>query len=660
MDSQNIRSIDSGAWAGKAIVLEAPAGQARRAYLGQWLGQAEERGAATWLLDCSRDSGGPWAGLNQLFLSLLPGIETRDPALLVRHDYELCIVLPLLQRSLSVRNPSLTDLSPDAERTRNYAADRAYRIVQGLVDLFAAWHERARPAALSIACDGFERAGAMVRLFFAELLRRRGSQIGLTLLITATPEAEASQARPFASALIGPIIRTDLPADPPVVLPSAELTRQAQALTEQVGQDMIDIEMHLPELIRLWSGSDQPRQAVYYQFTALSIFSTRGLYEDALFYGEPLRETIEREHADNVTLRLSTYLKLYNCYAGLGRSLQALDVSETALALSDNPRDRFVWCYLIAMVHARFLPKRDFEKAELYLDQGIQALAEADIPEHVRLFQTAFNRNGLALIRHLQKRPDQAIELCKSSFEMLNAHLAPHEHRLHRSVLLYNIAQVYDATRQYDQAISYYSAAMQMDPNYSEYYNERGSVYLKLERLAEAERDYRTAIELSPPYQEVWTNLGQCYLLMERMPEAIQAYSRALDLDPQQILPRVGRGQAHQALEQLDEALADYDAALALSPEQPMILANRAAIHYSGGRLSTALADLNQAIAQDPKLPELYQNRATALATLEQGEAALQDLHTYLQLCPDADDRVSVEQQIALLEAGRYDIAEVA
>ena len=189
------------------------------------------------------------------------------------------------------------------------------------------------------------------------------------------------------------------------------------------------------------------------------------------------------------------------------------------------------------MLHARFLPEKDFEKAEEYLERGIRYLDQAHkMPERDRHFLRVFLLNGVAFVRHRQGRPLEAIELCKSGSEHLDRHLNPDQHRLHRSVLLYNTAQVYAALQMHEHAIENFSAAMSMDPNYSEYYNERGNVYLSMGAYKEAVQDYLAAIDLSAPYQEVWTNLGQCYRQMGRLEEAIQAYSRALDLDPGALL----------------------------------------------------------------------------------------------------------------------------
>jgi len=115
------------------------------------------------------------------------------------------------------------------------------------------------------------------------------------------------------------------------------------------------------------------------------------------------------------------------------------------------------------------------------------------------------------MIRNFQRRPEEAIELCRSGFAYLNENLDANEHRLHRSILLYNIAQVYAATGAHEEALEYYAGTIEMDPNYSEYYNDRANVLLQMDRLEEAKADYLQAIELSPPYFEVFTNLGQCY-----------------------------------------------------------------------------------------------------------------------------------------------------
>jgi hypothetical protein len=46
--------------------------------------------------------------------------------------------------------------------------------------------------------------------------------------------------------------------------------------------------------------------------------------------------------------------------------------------------------------------------------------------------------------------------------------------------LRYDIAQVYAATEKLDEALLQYTKTMEMDVNYSEYYNGRGNVLFRL------------------------------------------------------------------------------------------------------------------------------------------------------------------------------------
>jgi tetratricopeptide (TPR) repeat protein len=656
MDCQHSISIQPLNWTGQVILVEAEPGKSRRDHLQQWLKKAQGNDAATWFLSCERDQGGCLAGLKDLFNELVPEVQAKAPDLIVRHDYELASILPALQRAISVRNPTLTDTAPKDERVRNYPSDRAFRIVHGLIDLLATWHQRNHISAWVIACDHFDRAGFLVSRFFIELMRRRGQYLNLTLLIATEPGAGETVASQFDPKYLGQGLRLNLPPDPKVAVCKQEMARLAQELEQQVGEDPIELELHFPQLNRYWLLSDQPELALVHQIEACSIYTTRGFYEDALVYGETALALLEHHCPDDLQKRLFIYVKLYNCYVGLNRPLPALELIEIGMEKANAPEYLFHYYYMIAMLYARYFPNRDLAKAEAYLERGLEELVRADLPQHTKLFQTAFNRNGLALIRHRQGRPDEAVELCRSWYERLNAQLEPNRHRLHRSVLLYNIAQVYTAIGSYDEANAYFTDAMAMDPNYSEYYNERGNVYLKIGRLNDALNDYLKAIELSPPYPEVWSNLGQCYRLMGQTGEAVDAYSTSLDLDPGQISVLVSRAQAFEMLEQPKAALADYDAAITLDPSQFLLLANRAILHYEAGRLLEALSDLDQAIVLSPENPEnadLYQNRAVVLTDIGRFEDAAQDLRTYLGLNPEAENLSEVESQLATLLAGK-------
>lgn len=635
---------------GQVIVLEAMPGAARSAVLQQWLEAAGERGAHARLLLCNFEKYGIWAGLRELLLPMIPRLQREAPHLIDKHSYELSTILPELRRTITVRNASLTDTSPDHEKVRNFPIDRAYRIAHGVIDLLDTCRDSSVDAPWVMACDDYDRAGALVRRFFTELMRRRGRQLNLTLLVAVAPGAARAVAQSFGQQFSGEIVRLDLPEDVSAPACPEEMTRKAQELEARVNHDPIESEIHLQQLINYWSESSRPEQGIRWKAMAIGTYNHLGLYEDAIFYSESVRQHLGTLCGDDHLLRWNIVGNLFGCHIAAGNVKVAQQlVEQEALAVIDDLAVHPRIYYVMAMLYSRFLPpaEQDLKRAARYVEHALECLSKAEVPDEQRHFLTAFLKNGLAFIRHRQGRPGDGIALCKEAMVILNEHLGPEQHRLHRSVLFYNIAQVYSMTGPFDEAIKHFTAALEMDPNYSEYHNERGSIYMKLGDLDSALRDYLTAVELSPPYPEVLTNLGQCYRLMGRPSEAAAAYTRALDLNPNQVLTLVGRAQALEEQGQLQAALDDYTAALLLNPEQPLVLGNRAILHFELRHLDKALEDLNRAIRLAPQTPDLYQNRAVALSALERFDEAACDLETYLRLCPDAEDRKEVERQLA-------------
>ncbi|MFP5260893.1 MAG: tetratricopeptide repeat protein [Blastocatellia bacterium] len=653
-----IDELDTGESLSRILIVESAAGPSRRRWLEEHMKLSEVSGARTFSVSCDFSARGPWAGVNELFSELFVEIQSQRTDLVERHALELVYILPQLRRSLAVHNPCLTDLASPEEKTRNYPADRALRIVHGLIDLLDSWKSATcADTKWVIACDAYDLAGTMGGCFFSELMRRKGERLNLRLIIGVAPGKGEQTRNSLSTGVRADIVAVNLPMEPPAVLYDKEAAQMAGDLERRIGDDRIEMQLHLSDLIRLWQSAGRPDKVLRCKFFALETYNTLGLYEDALRYSEGIL-SLAREHApDDEPLQWFIIFKLLMCHIGLKHVQSSLELAlEEGMKLAERNADRRGRLfYHIAMLYARYQQPRDLVKGEEYLNRALEAIEEANLPGGVFHFQYAFNRNGLAMIRNFQGRFEEAIELCRSGIARLNAHLSAEEHRLHRSILLYNIAQVYSVTGSFANAIEYYSAAITMDPNYSEYYNERGNAFLQLGHLQEAFNDYLRAIDLSPPYFEVFVNLGQCYRRMGAMAEAIESYSRAHDLQPDHLLALLGRAKAHEELGHREAAIADYTAALVQDPKQWEAIASRGVIHYEAGNLDMSLADFDQAIELKPDQPDLYYNRATVLADLGRYHQAEKDVEAALNLNPAKEDKLTLE---ALLETVRQ--AEVA
>jgi tetratricopeptide (TPR) repeat protein len=605
-------------------VLEAPAGAARRGWLERWANEARETGATAWLLDCDAEREGMWAGVNGWLRQLLPQLEARAPDLFARHDTELTAVLPDLRMRVRPRHVTLTDASEQDEAVRRYARDRAYRMPHGLVELMEGWHARTGGGAWAVACDGYDRRGGLAGYFFRELLRRRGQALGLRMLVAVDPgqgDTVEAELRPFATVTR---VHAALPHQPERPMEPGEAARLAAEMEAWVRQDTMWVAMHAHEVIRLWTAAGRPDRAAEWHGRALSLFAHLGYYEDALRHAAPIRENLDVfDRPDAFHDRARIVSNLHVVYAASGRPEEALRVVETeGLARLTDPETRSELLYVAAMLHARYLPVRDLARGEEHLRQALEELERAELDAAERHFKTGFLLNGLAYVRFRQGYADEAAGLTRQNQERLDENLPPERHRLHRSVLLYNAAQVYAQTGDREQALRHYSQAIELDPAYSEYYNDRGNLYLKLDRVDDAERDFLRAIELSPPYPEVWFNLGQCHTRQGRHADAERAYARAVDLDPARAPAWVNLARARQALGRPNEALAAYDAAVAVDGGNPLVLANRAGVRLSLGRPREALEDLDRAVELAPANEALRRNRLVVLGALQPAAAA--------------------------------------
>lgn len=604
----------------QVVVLEAAPGPERERVLEEWCAVARAAGCTQgWMLPCDAERGGHWAGLKDWMQALLPALESEARDLFTRHDAELVAVVPLLRRRVRPRYVSLSDSSEKDERVRNFATDRAWRVGAGLVELLEEWHRRTGGGRWAVACDAFDGRGALVGRFFRDLLRRRGDALGLVLLAAVSPgqgDTVAAELAPFATVHRAAL---DLPAAPTQELDAEAAAALAAQLEPGAELDYQAIVARGHQIARLWTIAGRPDRAVAWHAITLSVMAHFGYYEDALRHVAPLEAGLDYlDQGNGLMDRTKVLVNLRIVYITNGQPERALELLEhEGLARVQEPGERARLLYLVAMLHARHLPVRNLEKAERALTEALGLVDRSTVMEEAqRHFLTGFLLNGLAYVRMRQGDAREAAALTHANYERLEQHLPPDRHRLHRSVLLYNAGQVYARTGEHDLAIRFFSEAMEMDPNYSEYYNDRGKVYLRMGRLAEAEADFRQGIELSPPYPEVWINLGQCLTRQNRMEESEAAFARAVDLDPARLEAWTNRARALQALGRRHDALAAYDAGIAADGSHPLVLANRAALRFELGRAAEALDDLERAVALAPDNDALRQNRDYVRAAL--------------------------------------------
>jgi tetratricopeptide (TPR) repeat protein len=125
----------------------------------------------------------------------------------------------------------------------------------------------------------------------------------------------------------------------------------------------------------------------------------------------------------------------------------------------------------------------------------------------------------------------------------------------------------------FQEAISAYQRAIELDPEFQAVYANLGVVYYQLEQLDLAAEQYQKALELDPTDGEVTYNLGALNLQRALtngstpdpvlIDEAVAQLQKALELSPDLAEPYFSLGVAYAIQQQNDKAIAAFEEFLA-------------------------------------------------------------------------------------------------
>ena len=187
----------------------------------------------------------------------------------------------------------------------------------------------------------------------------------------------------------------------------------------------------------------------------------------------------------------------------------------------------------------------------------------------------------------------------------------------------------------YVDAITDYTAAIRLKPDYAEAYNDRGIAKGKLGQHFAAISDYDIAIRLKPNYVDAYVNRGNAKYHLRQYFAAIADYDIAIRIEPDDASIYILRGLTKAISEQHSAAISDYDIAIRLKPNYVDAYVNRGNMKDKLGQHFAAISDYDIAIRLKPDFAWPYYFRGIAKRKLGQHSAAISDYDIAIRLKPD-------------------------
>lgn len=165
-----------------------------------------------------------------------------------------------------------------------------------------------------------------------------------------------------------------------------------------------------------------------------------------------------------------------------------------------------------------------------------------------------------------------------------------------KTVGYYNRGIAYGNLKEYDKAISDFNRAIEINPEDADAYFKRGNVYKNLLDYSKAISDFNKAIEINPKDDNAYFQRGNVYKNLQDHNKAISDYSKAIEINPEDASACYNmRGFAHGNLQEYSKAILDFNRVNEINPEDVFAYYMRGNAYYNLDMMSKACEDMKKA-----------------------------------------------------------------
>ncbi len=177
-----------------------------------------------------------------------------------------------------------------------------------------------------------------------------------------------------------------------------------------------------------------------------------------------------------------------------------------------------------------------------------------------------------------------------------------------------NLGLAYERLGRVDDAIIWYSRALEIEPQYPFAHLNLGRALKAVERFDEAIEHYIAAIRFKPDFAQAHNNLALLLTCKGKIAEAIDEYRRAIAINPRYSEAHYNLAILLASIGRPDEAAAHYQEALRINPYDADVLCNLGLLLIQKGDFGNAEKHLLSAISIQPRMAEAHHGLAVILA----------------------------------------------
>jgi len=183
----------------------------------------------------------------------------------------------------------------------------------------------------------------------------------------------------------------------------------------------------------------------------------------------------------------------------------------------------------------------------------------------------------------------------------------------------------------YEEAIRYFTKAIDLNPLDAESYYSRGTAYFHKGQNNEAILDYTKALEINPGDAKVYYNRGIACYKKDQYDQAISDFSKALEMNPNNAEAYYNRGATRYKKGQHDQAISDFKKAFEIDPNNPRYLVtyidHEIAYFEDKGQYDQAISNYTKALEINPNDAEAYYSRGIVYYNKKEYEKSWEDVN---------------------------------